>query len=150
MELEESYSKVQEEYSKSLDMIYNARMIKSDELNDKYAYEFFKVKDYYENKNDNSNRAKYNEIITEKNAQSILIENELKAKREQLKMEYEQKIAKIDLLSEEKRKNMNQEEYFEKMKKKISSILDGQPVIKVKKDGMVSNKGNDKANRIKK
>lgn len=142
MELEETYSKVQEEYSKRLDSIYNERMMKIDELNDKYEYDTYKVIEYYKTINeDDPNSIKYNSIVKEKNEQLKIIDDEFKTNKTKLEKDYEDNIAIIDRLSEEKRSDMNQSEFFDKMKKRINTILDAQPVIKTKKDGGNSNKG---------
>lgn len=87
IETENSYSKAQEDYAKELDKIYTEKMNKISEIDEKYAYELYKLKELF-NVNDSyndSNKA-YNTVQENRDKEMKAIEEEFKKKKKRLRM----------------------------------------------------------------
>ena len=121
MEMESSFAKIHENYSKELQDLYKEKEIKLRETNKKYDYALYKMFKTY----GHENNIIYDEMMKDKEEQISEVEQEFNAKKNQIKNNLNLKIEEVKKVYEKKRQEqeISNSNMVKEIKKKIFDIL---------------------------
>ena len=121
MEMESSFAKIHENYSKELQDLYKEKEIKLRDTNKKYDYALYKMFKTY----GHENNIIYDEMMKDKEEQISEVEQEFNAKKYQIKNNLNLKIEEVKKIYEKKRQEqeISNSNMVKEIKKKIFDIL---------------------------
>ena len=144
IDFENSYAKIQDEYGQELDKVYVEKIKRINEINDKYDYELYQLKEYCDVGDDtNVNNAVYTSVKNDKDDELEEVEEDFVMKKAHVKMNFTIKIDQIKEENLKRRQDIYKGGIFDEIKEKINQILkDSDEPDEVKKAIISSNKKN--------